>query len=68
MDDYRVETLMRLRKLERLDKEAFTEDERADAEEVSHEAMMCDSGDCDVMVLSHYSTVVYQQAASSGVR
>lgn len=37
VDDYRVETLMRLRKLERLDKEAFTEDERADAEEVSHD-------------------------------
>ena len=35
VDDYRVETLMRLRKLERLDKETFTEDERSDAEEVS---------------------------------
>ena len=35
IDDYRIETCMTLRKLERLDKEEFSEDERADAEEVS---------------------------------
>ena len=34
MDDFRVEVLIHLRKLERLDKEAFSSDERADAEEV----------------------------------
>ncbi len=34
VDDYRVEVLVRLRKLEKLDKDQFTEDERADAEEV----------------------------------
>lgn len=33
-EDYRVEVCMILRKLERLDKEEFTDDERADAEEV----------------------------------
>lgn len=36
MDDYRVEVCIALRKLERLDKDEFTEDERADAEEVYH--------------------------------
>jgi hypothetical protein len=34
MDEYRVEICLVLRKLERLDKDKFTEDERADAEEV----------------------------------
>ena len=34
LDDYRLEVLIALRKLERLDKDAVTEDERADAEEV----------------------------------
>ena len=36
MDEYRVEVCLLLRKLERLDKDKFTEDERADAEEVYH--------------------------------
>ena len=34
LDDYRLEVLIALRKLERLDKDAVTEDERVDAEEV----------------------------------
>lgn len=34
MEDYRVEVCIALRKLERLDKDEFSEDERADAEEV----------------------------------
>ena len=34
IEDYRVEVLIHLRKLERLDKEPFSSDERADAEEV----------------------------------
>lgn len=34
-DDYRLEVCLVLRQLERLDKEEFTEDERAEAEEVS---------------------------------
>ena len=34
LDDYRLEVLIALRRLERLDKDAVTEDERADAEEV----------------------------------
>ena len=34
MEEYRVEVCLALRKLERLDKDEFTEDERADAEEV----------------------------------
>jgi len=34
LDDYRLEVLVALRKLERLDKDEFTEEERADAEEV----------------------------------
>eukprot|EP00731_Ephydatia_muelleri_P015287 Em0008g1007a len=34
VDDYRIEVLITLRKLERLDKDEFTEDERTDAEEV----------------------------------
>ena len=34
IDDFRVEVLIHLRKLERLDKETFSSDERADAEEV----------------------------------
>ncbi len=33
-DDYRLEVLVSLPRLERLDKDPFTEDERADAEEV----------------------------------
>lgn len=33
-DDYRLEVLVALPKLERLDKDEFTEDERSDAEEV----------------------------------
>ena len=35
MEEYRIEVCIVLRKLERLDKDEFTEDERADAEEVS---------------------------------
>lgn len=35
MEEYRVEVCIVLRQLERLDKDEFTEDERADAEEVS---------------------------------
>ena len=35
VNDYRVEVLVRLRKLEKLDKDPYTEDERADAEEVT---------------------------------
>ena len=34
LDEYRVEVLIVLRKLERLDKDEFTHDERVDAEEV----------------------------------
>ena len=34
VDDYRIEVLIALRTLERLDKDEFTEDERTDAEEV----------------------------------
>ena len=34
VDDYRIEVLIAMRKLERLDKDEFTEDERTDAEEV----------------------------------
>lgn len=34
LEDYRVELCIVLRQLERLDKDEFTEDERADAEEV----------------------------------
>ena len=34
VDDYRLEVLVALPKLERLDKDEFTEDERSDAEEV----------------------------------
>ncbi len=35
VDEFRVEVLVRLRKLEKLDKDEFTDDERADAEEVT---------------------------------
>lgn len=35
MEEYRVEVCIVLRQLERLDKDKFTEDERADAEEVN---------------------------------
>jgi Leucine-rich repeat (LRR) protein len=34
VDDYRVEVLVRLRKLERLDKDQYTDDERGDAEDI----------------------------------
>lgn len=34
-DEYRVEVLIALRKLERLDKEEYTEDERNEAEEMA---------------------------------
>ena len=40
MDDFRVEVLIHLRKLERLDKEPYTSDERADAEEVRDSCCM----------------------------
>lgn len=33
-DDYRIEVLISLRRLERLDKDEYTEDERQEAEEV----------------------------------
>lgn len=36
-DDYRVEVLIALRKLERLDKEEYNEDERNDAEEIAEQ-------------------------------
>ena len=36
VEEYRVEVCILLRQLERLDKDEFTEDERADAEEVSN--------------------------------
>ena len=35
-EEYRVEVCILLRKLERLDKDEFSEDERADAEEVCY--------------------------------
>ena len=35
-DDYRIEVLISLRRLERLDKDDYTEDERQEAEEVMH--------------------------------
>ena len=34
-DDYRIEVLISLRRLERLDKDEYTDDERQEAEEVS---------------------------------
>ena len=34
MDDYRIEVCLSLRQLERLDKTTFTDNDRADAEEV----------------------------------
>ena len=40
LDDYRLEVLVALRKLERLDKDEFTEEERADAEEVGVDGLM----------------------------
>jgi len=36
VEEYRVEVCLILRQLERLDKDTFTEDDRADAEEVSN--------------------------------
>jgi len=33
-DDYRIEVLISLRRLERLDKDEYTDDERQEAEEV----------------------------------
>ena len=35
IEEYRVEVCILLRQLERLDKDEFTEEERADAEEVT---------------------------------
>ena len=35
-DDYRIEVLISLRRLERLDKDEYTDDERQEAEEVSN--------------------------------
>ena len=40
LDEYRVEALILLRGLERLDKDEYTEDERADAEEVHMSGIM----------------------------
>ena len=37
VDDYRTEVLVSLRKLERLDKDEFTDDERADAEDIQQQ-------------------------------
>ena len=34
-DDYRIEVLISLRRLERLDKDEYTDDERQEAEEVT---------------------------------
>lgn len=44
VEDYRIEVLIALRKLERLDKDEFTEDERTDAEEV-YKQRIADSAD-----------------------
>ena len=46
-DDYRVEVLIALRKLERLDKEEYTEDERHDAEEMA-EARQAEEANAEV--------------------
>ncbi|XP_052819568.1 leucine-rich repeat-containing protein 23-like isoform X2 [Mya arenaria] len=48
-DDYRVEVLIALRKLERLDKEEYTEDERNDAEEMA-EARKLEEASAEVKV------------------
>lgn len=45
MDDFRVEVLIHLRKLERLDKEPYTSDERADAEEISEQRKAEEEGE-----------------------
>ena len=39
-DDYRIEVLISLRRLERLDKDEYTDDERQEAEEVNY-ASLC---------------------------
>ena len=41
IDDYRIEILVRLRKLERLDKDQYTDDERGDAEDVIYVFANC---------------------------
>ena len=41
IEDYRVEVLIHLRKLERLDKDPFSADERVDAEEVCMCVRVC---------------------------
>ena len=48
-DDYRVEVLIALRKLERLDKEEYTEDERNDAEEMA-EARKAEEANAEVNI------------------
>lgn len=51
IDDYRIETCMTLRKLERLDKEEFSEDEREDAEEVSTYVRSTQQLQCEVQFI-----------------
>ena len=40
-DDYRIEVLISLRRLERLDKDEYSDDERQEAEEVSTIILQC---------------------------
>jgi hypothetical protein len=57
-DDYRVEVLIALRKLERLDKEEYNDEERNDAEEMA-EARKLEEANAEVSC-DHTSTKVPQ--------
>ena len=50
-DDYRIEVLIALRKLERLDKEDYNEDERNEAEEIA-ETRKAEEQNFEVIIIS----------------
>lgn len=61
-DDYRLEVLVCLPRLERLDKDPFTEEERADAEEVCAVSVCLFSG----VYISYHELQVSQQRQEGG--
>ena len=60
-DDYRIEVLIALRKLERLDKEDYNEDERTEAEEIA-ETRKAEEQNFEVIIISS----VLRKSVASG--
>ncbi len=58
-DDYRLECLIAVRRLERLDKDQFTEDERSEAEEIFEQRRVKELEEQNAANAAHVDTTEY---------